>query len=167
MMKRIASLMFCAVLLLVSLSGCVNRISQVVLSQVQREYMTRKAVFAQHLRFTAGGSTCVGVIYFLSLFDPDEENFVDIIFVHSEAAAAGFPDNVLVGWPSENSWVDDIPILGTPGQIMNFTSSIRARYPEIDFRDYGLPENEITLIDVVERWENVNELIQLVCRTRI
>jgi hypothetical protein len=56
-------------------------------------------------------------------------------------------------------YIGDTLIRGTDSRIRFFNGFIRHLQPDIDFRDYGLPANEITIIDAVENWEIVNEII--------
>ena len=53
----------------------------------------------------------------------------------------------------------DFPTLGRQVRI-DALNDIHRIYPDINFRDYGLLGNEITIADTVDRWEVVNRLIR-------
>ena len=128
--------------------------------------MERKVYFATQMRFTTESDNMPPLVSVINIFrffreSPDEESFVDVVFVHNAEEAAGFPENVLVAWPSNNYLLDDdIPIIGTFGQIPFAVGAIKLHHPDVDFRNYGLPENEITMFDVVENWEIVYEIFE-------
>jgi hypothetical protein len=91
--------------------------------------------------------------------NPNEVQYTKIVFVHSAEDAAEFGEYVLVAWPQENFQVDgeEGRIRGTQWGLDSLNEAIRLRRPDIDFRDYGLPENEITVKDTVDNWEIVFE----------
>ena len=83
----------------------------------------------------------------------------DLIFVHSEAEATGFPDDVIVAWPEEHSkgivaginWAvtledDEIAkVHGSQGR------------PVVNLEDFGLTY-PLTVTDLVDNWEKVLEV---------
>jgi len=75
--------------------------------------------------------------------------YTDVVFVHTEEDALGFPDNVIVGWPrmapGTERMVDGI------NQRVNLRSSIT-------FEEFGLTD-PITVADLVDNWEKVGELM--------
>ena len=88
-------------------------------------------------------------------FDPFYNEF---ILVHSEAEAQGFPDSTIVAWPREDNghgliiaihWIiEENPYSrrdGTPGREF------------LTLEDFGLTY-PLTLEDLVDNWEKVNEL---------
>jgi len=128
------------------------------------EYFRRKLRFANTVRFTNDAEDnfpgLSATSYNSRRNNPDKENYVDIVFVHSAEEAVGFPENVLVVWPSsEYTTDDDIVILGTNGQIRLLAEYIRFNHTDVDLRDFGLPENTVTVYDAVENWEIVEKLI--------
>ena len=92
------------------------------------------------------------------LFDPF---YTELVFVHSEADAEGFPDNVIAAWPTEQRW--------TRGMIAALNYYVTRERAHILFRDntsvrgpiiledlgLSLP---ITVADLVDNWEQVNNL---------
>ena len=87
-------------------------------------------------------------------FDPF---YTELVFVHSQEDAQGFPDNVIVAWP----W--DIPATqGRVNRLNSFVSRnevqlrnlrIWGREP-ISLEDFGLTY-PITIADLVDNWEKV------------
>jgi len=73
-----------------------------------------------------------------------DQEVSDVVFVHSEAEAIGFADDVIVGWPSEYSKM----FL----ERLNGNANINAAGEGIDI---NLP---LTPEDMVDNWELVNEV---------
>lgn len=48
---------------------------------------------------------------------------------------------------------------GTQRRVDNFNYVFRLYHPDVDLRDYGLPEDEVTLVGVIDNWEIVKELL--------
>jgi len=157
-MKKIIFLLLFTLLLLVSLNGCESRASR-----EERMRVERQAYFATQMLFSMNVETRSPTRYINTLFyphlNPTDKTYTDIAFVHAPEEATGFPENVLVVWPSEGVMLDNgMAAWGTLGQIAYYVGNIKLDNPDVDFRDYGLPENEITLFDVVENWEIVYEI---------
>jgi len=125
------------------------------------ENVRRRIAFADRMRFSAHADRMPG---FRVRFNqrrnnhPYLEDYVDIAFVHSPEEAERFPDNVFVVWPSVTYDTvhgnREVTLWGTENQLGHFIVGVIVNYSDVDvdFRDFGLPENEITLYDLVERW---------------
>jgi hypothetical protein len=85
-----------------------------------------------------------------AMFDPFYD---ELIFVHSEADAVGFPDNVVTAWPG----------LQSQGVVAN--SMFFVYYFELDLVDFGL-QHPLTTSDLVNNWEQSNELVRYVIDRR-
>ena len=88
-------------------------------------------------------------------FDP---SFNEIVFVHNEAEAQGFPDNVIVAWPRDN--IATQLVVNMMNRMVNRTAeqlpnpnSWWGREP-ISLEDFGLT-SPITIEDLVDNWEGV------------
>ena len=91
-------------------------------------------------------------------FDPF---YTELIFVHSQAEAQGFPYNVIVAWPRENERI----VQDIVDRLNNAASRTVADLPSpdnvwghgrrpISLRSFGF-EEPITIADLVDNWENV------------
>jgi len=93
--------------------------------------------------------------------------YTDVVFVHNEAEAQDFPDNIIVAWPQDNEWTagliagmhwavnrteDDLIALTRDGIPRGF--SIRSAFT---LEDFGL-SYPITITDLVDNWEKVADL---------
>ena len=87
----------------------------------------------------------------------DEVQFTEIIFVHSSEEANRFGEYVLVAWLKENFQHSE-RTRGTQYIVDLFNEVLRRDFPDIDLRDYGLPENKITVADTVDNWKIVREI---------
>ena len=97
--------------------------------------------------------------------DPRFDPFYDeLVFVHSEAEAYGFPDNVIVAWP--RMYIGDTDIPRMQRIINRMHLSIRnARFRDegvlyrepFTLEDFGLT-HPLTIEDFVDNWEKVNAL---------
>ena len=74
------------------------------------------------------------------------EEYSDFVFVHSEAEAAGFPEDVIVGWPG------DI----TPNMVVEINAEILRS--EIDLEPFSL-EYPITIENLVDDWKSIDDLL--------
>jgi hypothetical protein len=86
-------------------------------------------------------------------FDPFYD---ELVFVHNEAEAQGFPDNVIVAWPRDNmteglavgiNWTLENPVLhnGIPAHNHATLEEVGLTYP-------------VTAADLVDNWDKVNAL---------
>ena len=89
-------------------------------------------------------------------FDP---SYNELIFVHTEACAADFPDNVIAAWP----W--NIPAQRAIDRIHHFANrtaeELRIAHHArdiISIDNFGLTY-PIVIADLVDNWEKVNELL--------
>ena len=152
------------VLLLIALIIYGNRGSRE--EREHMEYMRRKANYGSDLSFTMPGrdgfSANTGAHLRRNRENPDEEDYIDVIFVHNASEAENFPNNILVAWPSEDVYWEE------EGRYVNMTNfrlgeintTLHYDFPDVDLRDYGLSENRITLFDIVENWEIVDEIME-------
>jgi len=96
-----------------------------------------------------------------SYFDP---SYTELIFVHSAEEAEGFPDNVIVAWPSEvvpyflpglNEAVmkDEADI----AEFFNNSSRSSSERDVICLEDFGL-SYPLTIEDFVDNWEGIYRL---------
>ena len=95
-------------------------------------------------------------------FDPF---FDELIFVHNEEEAQGFPDNVIVAWPRDGQWTQDL-INGIHWSIENPLLNLHGRpvREPVTLEDFGLVY-PLTAADLVDNWEKVNELWNAFDRT--
>ena len=127
------------------------------------EYMRRKANYGQDLSFTmAGSGGFMGAHLRRNRENPDEEDYIDVIFVHNASEAENFPDNILVAWPSEDVYWEEASLYVNPTKFRlgEINTTLHLNFPDVDLRDYGLSENIITLFDIVENWEIVDEIME-------
>jgi len=75
--------------------------------------------------------------------------YTDIVFVHTEAEALDFPDNIIVAWPREYSFMEQ--------DINNISRRVNER-PLVTFEEFGLTD-PVTVADLVDNWEKVSELM--------
>ena len=135
-MKRAISFSVCVIVIFVFLGGCSKNGN----NEEKQKLLRTKLTYILNLHF----------LEYYEYF-PVREDFLngkykDIIFVYSEEEAEGYPENVLVTWPTEN----------TEKILINFNQYILLR--EIDITPFSLT-NPITMEDVVERWEQVNDFL--------
>jgi hypothetical protein len=95
-----------------------------------------------------------------NLYNPDRVDYTELVFVYYYEEATQFDEHVLVAWPSRPSYGASERAISTQGRVDLFVLRMRLDRPDVDFRDYGLPADEITLIDVVDNWEIVHALIR-------
>ena len=72
-----------------------------------------------------------------------EVELSDVVFVHSEAESGGFPDDVVVAWPSEDT-VLFLEFLNDWGMVLTV----------LEAHNITLP---LTLEDLVDNWEMIRE----------
>lgn len=138
--------------------GCTNR----ALQEKERE-IRDKAMYATRMNFTTTERVNTGNVsgrLHVNRQSPYEENYTAIVFVHTAEEANQIEGHVLVAWPRLEGYIGEMLIPGTDARIDRFNGLVRFKNPDVDFRDYGLPENEITIIDVVDNWEIVWEIIR-------
>jgi hypothetical protein len=141
-------------------------------SAEQREFpepiiSTEKYVYAGEMGFRFqvaedGERRIRGSMTVLNLIMPRSPYFdpclTDLVFVHTEEEAQGFPDNVIVAWPREGNWTQGLiagihwtiedPVLGTHGRPVREL---------VTLEDFGLTY-PLTVEDLVDNWEKVNAL---------
>lgn len=140
-----------------------NRVAQ---ERERERELLLKAAYASYMEFSVSDrSSMTGSViaeFQSNRRNPEEVQYTEIVLVHSSDEAIYFGEYVLVAWPRDNVYVDGRanPIRGTQWVLDALNEIFLERVPDIDFRDYGLPENEITIIDVVDSWEIVESLIR-------
>ena len=75
--------------------------------------------------------------------------YTDLVFVHSEEEAVGFPDSTIVAWPLR---LEDLDV--AQGLINGF--HFVALLGDIDFEDFGL-SYPLRIENLVDDWEAINE----------
>jgi len=165
-MKKKMLVLICILVMIptIVIVGCEIRTIQE--ERAHMEYISKKMQFARRVRFTTDVENNSPIFSVAGEFNrrrnsPDEENYVDVVFVHSAEEAVEFPDNTLVAWPSTGFMADDGGHRrGTREVIDDLADYVRVIHPDVDLRDFGLPENTITVYDAVERWEIVAEIFE-------
>jgi hypothetical protein len=140
-----------------------------VSNERERERELRhKAIYALRMHFTVFDSERGSIRSVLSELEAnrrhsDEEvQYTKIVFVHSAKEAAQFGEYVLVAWPQGNFQVGERGHMhGTQHIVDAINEGIHRVHPHVDFRDYGLSKNEVTIVDAVENWEIVDKLDRL------
>jgi hypothetical protein len=125
-----------------------------------------KVGYATDMGFTVSGEYTISraavhsEIYIdRNLYNPDRVDYTELVFVYSSEVATQFDEHVLVAWPSRPPYGASEMATCTWSRMYIFVWEMRRLYPDVDFRDYGLPADEITLIDVVYNWEIVNAIV--------
>ena len=139
--------------------------------QENERALMHRVWYATTMRFTTRGEYAVTAGHVLSVFeinrnDPNVLDYTELVLVYSKEEATGFDEHVLVAWPSRPPYwgyatPSGLPVMNTEASLGEFVRWIRENHPDIDFRDYGLPADEITLFDVVYNWEIVDEIRHL------
>ena len=84
----------------------------------------------------------------------------ELVFVHSEAEAEGFPDNVIVAWPSEVTMHVPEGFQWAVGRSEDdLLLNDRSQRDPITFENFGFSA-PITVVDMVDNWEQVNAFWQ-------
>ena len=137
-MKKAISFSMCVIIMFVFLGGC----SENGNNEEKQKLPRTKLTYSAQLRFLEHDE------FFVVLEDliSGKCKYNDIIFVYSEEAAEGYPENVFVTWPKEN----------TEKILINFNRYIILR--EVDIIPFSLTY-PITMEDVVERWEQVDDFL--------
>ena len=160
-MKKKIVLSIIALVLIVSLSlWYLDRMAQ----ERERE-LQRIAAYADAMHFITSSYCSRGVMGVSSRlrvnrWDSERAQFTEIVFVHSSEEAEQFGEHVLVAWPQENNQFgeNNERTRGTQYIVDLYNEGLRRMNPDIDLRDYGLPENKITVADTVDNWEIVREI---------
>jgi len=95
------------------------------------------------------------------MFSP---SFTNLVFVHNEAEAKGFPDNVVVAWPrmGERNFSEGL-VKGFNWAINRGIEELTPPHRTTPMRDviildeFGL-SYPLTVADLVDNWDKVNEL---------
>jgi len=135
-MKKAISFSMCVIFMFVFLGGC----SKNGKNEEEQKLLRTKLIYASRLRFFEFNE------FFPVLEDIVNGKYKDIIFVYSEEEAEGYPDNVFVTCPTKNT--EKILIIFNRYGISH----------EIDITPFSLTYL-ITMEDVVERWEQVNDFL--------
>jgi len=89
-------------------------------------------------------------------FDPF---FTELVFVHTEAEAQNFPDNVIVAWPLDRPLTEislnrfNNIVSRTEAELVNPRDAVFGREPII-LEEFGLTY-PITVVDLIDNWEKV------------
>jgi len=130
-----------------------------------------KYLYAMHLRFDMSvvidGERVVSHVYVQSSTTPGFDMFNpqinDFVFVHSEAEAANFSDNVIVAWPRMGDVYFSLGLVYMinwtldPANESHYNHLGTQMREIINLEDFGL-SCPLTVIDLVDNWEKVNEL---------
>jgi len=177
-MKKLLIGLTVALFLSVFLSGCNNNSIEEEPYNMEMIIPLDKMFYASRMNFVTRmismGEEWIGRIRSDFLmptsihFDP---SLTELVFVHSEAEAVGFPDNVIVAWPRIVGWpgMEDFNHSQQIVDAIHFVlDPVNERH--IDIRD-GRPRREVftledfglsyplTVADLVDNWEKVNELM--------
>jgi len=87
-----------------------------------------------------------------------DDSYTELIFVHNREAAYGFPDNVIIAWPTERPWIHSIMArfnhyVSLTEQELPRPGTHGGRQP-INLNDFGL-SYPITIKNLVDNWESV------------
>ena len=95
-------------------------------------------------------------------FDPF---YTDLVFVHSQADAEGFPDNIVVAWPTVRGGQAVVRLLqGAVDMTENERNEMRFPRPAVTLEQFGLTQ-PLTVEDLVDNWEKVNALFRALTPT--
>lgn len=143
-MKKI--FVFLLILLIVStmLMACAKRDEEALIS---RDKVLYAMDMLFHFQFVVDGELhSARALLFVS---PDSSRFdptlTELVFVHSEEEAQGFPDNVIVAWPS----------VATENIVEEIQATATRR--SVNFADFGLSDM-LTVADLVDNWEKIEAL---------
>ena len=138
--------------------------------QENERYLMIKLGYATNMAFSIDGDYSMWGIqseFEYNRRNPNTVDYTEIVFVYSLEEADSFGEHVLVAWPSRAPHGEPTsPVRLTQGVLAMYVWRIRENHPDVDFRDYGLPADEITMVDVVDNWEIVYELTQKYGRPR-
>ena len=87
-----------------------------------------------------------------------DSSFTELIFVHNQEEAQGFPPNVIVVWPTEHPLIHSVmdifnQYVARNENELHSPERPGGRYP-INLENFGL-SYPITINDLVENWEGV------------
>ena len=93
--------------------------------------------------------------------EPPDPSFTELVFVHSAEEAEGFPDNVIVAWPSRLTYHFIPGIYRSVDRSEEEIAEWRAsqRRDVITFEEFGL-SYPLTIEDFIDNWENMYKLWQ-------
>ena len=137
-MKRAISFSVCVIFMFVFFGGCSKNGN----NEEKQKLLKTKLFYSAQLRFLEHYE------YFVVLEDliNGKCKYDDVIFVYSEEESEGYPENVLVTWPTKNT-----------EKILVIFNLYTIDY-KIDIAPFSLA-SPITIEDVVERWEQVNDFL--------
>ena len=169
-MKKVLFICIFALLLTVSLSRYSRHINERERRDMDRAISIGKFMYASNLSFDF--SIVVDGERIISSWEafrrivppyPDLDVFyTDLIFVHSEAEAVGFPDNVVLAWPwmGTNDFsqgiVNGIHWVIDPANEMHILRGRQVR-EIVTLEDVGL-NYPLTVNDLTDNWEKVRTL---------
>ena len=86
--------------------------------------------------------------------------YTEVVFVHSETEAQGFPDNIVVAWPRDGDWNNNL-IEEIHWEVSRAEADLmfhgRLSRPVVTLEEFGL-SYPITVADFVDNWKNVASL---------
>lgn len=85
--------------------------------------------------------------------------YIEVVFVHSGAEAAGFPENVIVGWPNPDERISVSAIAQIHREVNRTEDELglfgeHNRRPVVTLEEFSLTY-PITIADLVDNWEKV------------
>ena len=86
-------------------------------------------------------------------FDPF---YTELVFVHTEEEAIGFPDNIIVAWPRDRFTAEGV-VAGFHWAVNRSEEELRGSREVITLEQFGLSP-PLTVEDLVDSWERVNYL---------
>ena len=139
MNKRTVSMFVLTLIALLLLSCCEDTSKK---TQEEDIEMKNKTMFAMKLYLSNNADTGGDAIEAYN-----SGRFTECVFVNSKEDAAQYGDDIIVAWPSDN----------TEGILRNFNKYISDE--NIDLASFSLAY-PITLKDVLENWEQVDQFIE-------
>jgi len=132
-MKKTITMLIILVSFIIVLSGCNKQ------KKEEDTGMKTKSLYAVEMRFNSNEG-------FMWENTDEHGNYRTFIFVNSEIESKAYGDDVIVAWPTES----------TEKILYNINSYVSDE--NIDIAPFSLAQ-PITMTDIVEKWENVNSLL--------
>jgi len=149
--------------LIVVLVATMNNINRKV--EAQQLIDIDKFVYALSLDFgfrivIDGHTYRTASVAHLYVIEQPDPFYTDLVFVHSRTEAEGFPDNIVVAWPTVGGGQAAVRMIQW---VVGRTEAERNRFgfgwPALTLEQFGLTQ-PLTVEDLVDNWENVNALLQ-------